>query len=103
MRYLVPQALPDGTLDPLAIPPVADTMPPAIHQGLGPRGPRYHAPSLDLTVHFLDPTASAWLLINAYARRARVGYATAEAEIWGEDGRLVAYTTQTMMLRKHRG
>jgi acyl-CoA thioesterase len=100
MRYLTPQALPDGTLDPLALPPVADTMPPAIHQGLGANGPRFHAPSLDLTVHFVDPTASAWLLVNAYARRARAGYATAEAEIWGEDGRLAAYATQTMMLRK---
>lgn len=100
MRYLVPQTLADGSLDPLAIPPIADTMPPAIQQKLGPEGPSFHAPSLDLTVHFLDPTPSAWLLVSAWARRARVGYATAEAEIWGEDGRLAAYATQTMMLRR---
>lgn len=100
IRYLVPQRLADGSLDPLAIPPVADLMPIALGQKLGPAGPRFHAPSLDLTVHFLDPTPSEWLLVNTWCRRARAGYATAEVEIWGEDGRLAAYGTQTMILRK---
>src|SRR5262245_38902624 len=35
-RYLVPQRLADGRLDPLALPPIADTMPPALSQKLGP-------------------------------------------------------------------
>ena len=100
MRYKTPQRLPDGTFDPLAIPPIADLMPPALRQKLGPDGPHFHAPSLDLTVHFLDPTASEWQLVNVWARRARAGYATAEAEIWGADGKLAAYATQTMFLRK---
>jgi acyl-CoA thioesterase len=103
MRYLVPQRLEGGALDPLAIPPIADMMPPAVAAKLGSTGPRFHAPSLDLTVHFLDRTASEWLLVSAWARRARVGYASAEIEIWGEDGRLAAYATQTMMLRRHKG
>jgi acyl-CoA thioesterase len=100
IRYLVPQKMPDGALDPLAIPPIADLMPPALRQKLGPGAPSFHAPSLDLTIHFLDPTPSEWLLVSAWARRARAGYATAEAEIWGEDGKLAAYATQTMMLRR---
>jgi hypothetical protein len=49
-RYRVPQ-LPDGRFDPLAIPPIADTMPPALIQKLA-GAPALLAPSLDLTVHF---------------------------------------------------
>jgi acyl-CoA thioesterase len=98
-RYHVPQMEADGTLDPLAIPPIADTMPSAIANKLGAEGPPFHAPSLDLTVHFLDPARTEHLLVATYARRARAGYATAEAEIWTADGGLCAYSTQTMMLR----
>lgn len=98
-RYLVPQARPDGCFDPLALPPIADTMPPALHQKLGPGHAPFHAPSLDLTVHFLDDTRSEWLLTNVHARHARAGFASADVEIWDEHGRLVAFATQTMMLR----
>ena len=101
-RYKVPQMEGDGTLDPYAIPPIADTMPSAIANRLGPGGKPFHAPSLDLTVHFLEPARTDWLLVATYARRARVGYATAEAEIWSADGRLVAFATQTMMLRERK-
>jgi acyl-CoA thioesterase len=100
IRYLVPQRSPDGTLDPLAIPPIADMMPSAFPRRSEPGAQSFYAPSLDLTVHFLDPTESAWLLVSVWARRARGGYASAEVEIWGEDRRLVAYGTQTMILRR---
>jgi acyl-CoA thioesterase len=75
-------------------------MPAALIQKLGPPGPPFSAPSLDLTLHFLDDTSSDWLLVVSYVRRARAGYATAEAEIWSEDRRLIAFATQTMMLRE---
>ncbi|RMH40822.1 MAG: thioesterase family protein [Deltaproteobacteria bacterium] len=101
-RYLTPQCDRDGLLDPLALPPIADTMPSSLVQYLGPDAERFHAPSLDLTVHFVDDTARQWLLVSTYCRRARAGYATAEAEIWTDDGRLVAFATQTMMLRRRR-
>lgn len=101
-RYHASQLEADGTLDPLAIPPIADTMPSAVANKLGPAGKPFHAPSLDLTVHFLEPARTEWLLVATYARRARAGYATAEAEIWTEDGKLCAYSTQTMMLRERR-
>jgi acyl-CoA thioesterase len=99
-RYKVPQRLADGRLDPLAIPPIADTMPPALIQKLGPNHPPFHAPSLDLTVHFLEDTTSQWLLTSAHARRARAGYATADVEIWDDSGRLIAFATQMMLLRR---
>ena len=99
-RYHVPQTTDEGTMDPLAIPPIADTMPSAIANKLGPGAKPFHAPSLDLTVHFLEDARTEWVLVAAYARRARAGYATCEAEIWSADGRLCAYSTQTMMLRQ---
>jgi len=98
-RYKIPQRLTNGCFDPLAIPPLADTMVPALVQKLGPGQRRFIAPSLDLTVHFLDPSESQWILTNCRARRARDGYATADAEIWDDAGHLLAFATQTMMLR----
>ena len=102
-RYKVPQHRADGQLDPFALPPIADTMPPALMQKLGPNHEPFHAPSLDLTVHFLENTAAEWLLVNVHARRARAGYATASAEIWDDRRRLLAFATQTMMLRRVAG
>lgn len=99
-RYRQPQRDTGGWLDPLALPPIADTMPPAVMHAVGPTDERMRAPSLDLTVHFVEPTRSDWLLARSYARRAWAGYATAEIEIWSDERRLVAYGTQTMMLRR---
>jgi acyl-CoA thioesterase len=99
IRYVVPQRAASGMIDPYSIPPIADLMPAALHQKLGP-DTRFTAPSLDLTVHFLDHTASEWLLTDTHTRRARAGYATADVDIWDSAGRLVAYATQTMFLRQ---
>jgi acyl-CoA thioesterase len=99
-RYKVPQRRADGMLDPFALPPIADTMPPALMQKLGPDREPFHAPSLDLTVHFLEDTDREWILVNVHARRARAGYATASAEIWDDRRRLLAFATPTMMLRR---
>jgi acyl-CoA thioesterase len=97
-RYRVPQRSADGLFDPLAIPPIADTMPGALARKLGPQA-RFYAPSLDLTVHFLDPSDAEWFLVDVRALQARAGYASASAHIWDDKKRLVANTTQTMMLR----
>jgi acyl-CoA thioesterase len=83
--------------------PIADTMPPALIQKLGPSHEPFFAPSLDLTVHFLEDTTSEWLLTLVHARRARAGYASADAEIWDDRGRLIALATQTMLLRRAPG
>lgn len=101
-RYRVPQIGAGGRFDPLAIPPIADTMPPALVQKLGPRREPFHAPSLDLTVHFLDDTDGEWFLTDVHAVRARAGYASATSHIWDTHGRLVAVATQMMILRRIR-
>ncbi len=101
-RYRRPQVGADGALDPLAIPPIADTMASAFHRAVGSHDPPVYAPSLDLTVHFLEPAAPGWLLVVSRCRRARAGYVTGDAEIWTEDGRLVAVCGQTMFVRAPR-
>jgi acyl-CoA thioesterase len=100
LRYRVPQTTPDGFFDALALPPLADTMPPSVVQKLGPGFEPFVAPSLDLTLHFLEATRREWLLVSAHCRRARAGYASAEVDIWDDEKRLVAYGTQVMMIRK---
>lgn len=99
-RYRVPQRTAAGCFDPLAIPPIADTMPSALARRLGPAHPRFYAPSLDLTVHFLDPSHADWHLVDVRCHRARAGYACADAEIWDTEGNLVATACQTMMIRE---
>lgn len=101
-RYRTPQRDANGELDPLALPPLADTMPPALRCGLGPDVPQMMMPSLDLTVYFLGKTRSEWILVESFSERARAGFAVASANLWSEDGQLVARASQTMTLRTLR-
>jgi acyl-CoA thioesterase len=75
-------------------------MPPALIQKLGPDHTPFAAPSLDLTIHFLEDTRREWLLTDVRASRARAGYAHADVNIWDDEGRLIAVGTQMMMLRR---
>ncbi len=99
-RYRVPQRDASGCFDPLAIPPIADSMPSALVRRLGPREDRYFLPSLDLTMFFLAPTRSEWLLVETFAERARGSYAVGSANVWDEDGQLVARAAQSMTMRR---
>lgn len=102
IRYVVHPQVEGGLMDLFAVPPIVDLMPTALIQKLGPDHPRYHVPSLDLTVHFLEPARTEWILTHTHVRRALHGYATADVEVWDEGGRLVAFATQTMFLRRRR-
>ena len=86
-----------GALDPLAVVTLADRMPGCIGERLGHRGPRWFAPSADLTVHLLEPVVTDWILAHDRARWADDGWASAESTIWDEHGKLVAYATQMML------
>jgi len=96
-----PPILDDGSLDPLALVVLADTMPGAVSEKIGP-GHRsgWFAPSIDLTVHLFDACRSPWVLAHNRARFAGDGYASLDMALWdyGPDGsdrpRLVAYATQ---------
>lgn len=91
----------DGTLDPLALIVMADTMPGAVGEKLGPQHRHgWFGPSVDLTFHLLGSCRSEWVFAHNLARHAGQGYASADMALWdfGSDGnkqgRLVAYATQ---------
>lgn len=102
-RFDDPPLLDDGRLDPLALVVLADTMPGAVGEKLGPQERMWFAPSVDLTVHLLDDCRSTWVLAHNRARHAGGGYASADMALWdcGDDGasapRLVAYATQLFL------
>ena len=98
LRYRVQPRDADGRLDRLALPPLVDTMPTALHRAIGPGEYRFYAPSLDLTVYTVDDTSREWLLVATTVRRARAGWAIGDAEVWDDEGKLVAYGTQAMYL-----
>lgn len=97
--YRVPP-LRDGGLDPLALPPIADTMASAVHQGVGSKRPPMIFPSLDLTLHFVatDGLGAGPVLVDAYGTAIFGGTASARANLW-QGRRLVMVATQTMTLR----
>jgi acyl-CoA thioesterase len=81
-------------LDPFAIVLLADTMPGAIGQRLGPTERPWFGPSVDLTVHMCADCRTPWVLAHNTARWAGDGYASVDMALW--DGEtLVAYATQT--------
>lgn len=89
----------DGTVDPLAVLALCDTMPSSIGERMGPGSPDWWGPSTDLTVHLLGEARTDWLLAVLRARRATEGYASVEAAMWDRTGELVAHATQVMFLR----
>jgi acyl-CoA thioesterase len=103
LRYRVPQRDGDGRFDRLALAPLIDTMPTALHRAIGPGPYRFYAPSLDLTVYPVDDTTREWLLVAVTLRRARAGYAVADAEVWDDEGKLVAVGAQAMYLQSVSG
>jgi acyl-CoA thioesterase len=102
-RYKVPQRDAEGRFDRLAIAPLVDTMPTALHRAIGPGGYRFYAPSLDLTLYAVDDTLREWLLVSVTLRRAKGGIAIADAEVWDDESRLVAYGAQAMYLHTLSG
>jgi acyl-CoA thioesterase len=97
LRFDDPPRLADGSLDPLGLVTLADRMPGCIGERIGHRGPRWFAPSADLTVHVLGPLRTEWVLAHDRARWAGDGWASAESYLWDEQGGLVAYATQMML------
>ena len=102
-RYRHPQRDASGRLDRLALPPIVDTMPTALHRAIGPGPYRFYAPSLDLTMYAVDDTTREWLLVSTTLRRARMGWAIADCEVWDDEGRFLAYGAQAMYLHSLSG
>jgi acyl-CoA thioesterase len=103
LRYKHPQRDRNGNFDHLALPPLIDTMPTALHRAIGPGPYRFYAPSLDLTTYFVDDTTREWLLVDVTLRRARMGWAIADVEVWDDEKRFIAYGSQAMYLHHLAG
>ena len=78
-------------------------MPTALHRAIGPGAYRFYAPSLDLTTYFVDDTTREWLLVDVTLRRARGGWAIADASVWDDEHRFIAYGSQAMYLHHLAG
>jgi len=102
-RFDAPPFVSDGSLDPLALVVLSDTMPGAVGEKIGSGGRAWFAPSIDLTFHLLGTCRSPWVLGYNTARHAGDGYASADVSLWdcGPEGRdkprLVAYATQIFL------
>ena len=99
-RFDDPPMLDDGTVDPLALIVLADTMPGAVGEKVGRQDRTWFAPSVDLTVHLLDECRSPWVLAHNRARHASDGYASADMALWEQpamtiDPRPVEYACST--------
>ncbi len=103
LRYKVPQRDAQGRFDRLALMPLIDTMPTALHRAIGPGNYRFYAPSLDLTAYVVDDTTREWVLVAVTVRRARMGWAIADTEVWDDEGRFIAYGAQAMYLHSLSG
>ncbi len=97
-RYKTPQRDEHGRFDRLALPPLIDTMPTAMHRALGPGQYRFFGPSLDLTTYLIDDTEREWVLVATSLRRARGGWAIMDADVWDEDGKYLGYGAQAMYI-----
>jgi acyl-CoA thioesterase len=80
-RFRAPQRDGRGMLDRLALPPLVDTMPTALHRAIGPGDYKFYAPSLDLTMQVIADTHCEWLLLRSTVARARAGYAVGSIEV----------------------
>lgn len=93
----------DGTIDPMSLVVLVDTMPGAVGEKIGPVDRAWFAPSVDLTVHVLGECRSPWVLAHNTARFAGDGYASADMALWDygpdhdRDPHLVAYATQLFL------
>lgn len=103
VRYRTPQRDALGRLDRLALPPLIDMMPAALHRAIGPGDYRFFAPSLDLTAYVIDDTPREWLLFAITARRAHAGWAIADVDVWDDERRYLAHGSQAMFIRGASG
>jgi acyl-CoA thioesterase len=103
VRYRTPQRDAEGRFDRLALPPLIDMMPGALHRAIGPGDYRFFAPSLDLTTYVIDDTRREWLLFAVTARRARAGWAIADTDVWDDEGRYIGHGSQGMFIRGAAG
>jgi acyl-CoA thioesterase-2 len=74
---------------------------PAVTQGFAARELTFVAPSLDVYVAFHEALAGdEWLLLDSRGTAAGGGLLAARADVWTADARLVATSSQQMVVRE---
>jgi acyl-CoA thioesterase len=98
-RFREPPIRPDGTWEPgtLAVP--ADVLGSAVHAGIGSSAGFFLVVSLQISLQLVADARTDWLLQHTRAHVADQGFSTGTAELWGEDGTLVAIATQCARLQ----
>lgn len=97
-RYREAPTLADGTIDPLALLPIADLPGPSVWVRFGPDEALRALLSLEMTFDVLEPVRDEWILADFHARVLGDGYVLMDCELWSA-GRLVALLRQTMLTR----
>ena len=91
----------DGSYDPVALGVPADSIGPAIGQGLGPGMHTFMSLSLEIGLRFIQaPTTNpAWILQDMRCWQCGDGYATGPTHLWDANKNLLAIAQQTAHLR----
>jgi acyl-CoA thioesterase len=97
-RFLEPPLLDDGTWEPATLAVPGDILGTAVHEGIG-TAEHFMVISLQIGLQFLQPMSGTWLAQHARSHHTGDGYAYGTAELWSEDRRLVAFATQSALLR----
>jgi acyl-CoA thioesterase len=92
---------PSTPLDHLAVTSLADTLVPAAMSRLGRV---LIVPTLDLTIHFLEPLPAddEWALVSFRSGRSAGGVWEEDGEVWSRSGRLLAQSRQLALIREPR-
>jgi acyl-CoA thioesterase len=97
-RFVKEPYLADGTIDPVSLCIPADTLGPAISQRVPPDQP-WVVLTLELGLHFLQPTTSPWVLQHVVGSHAGGGYASGHVFLWDTERRLLGFAHQRARMR----
>ncbi len=86
-----------GAWRPAALALPGDMLGPAVTRGMD--GQRFFVVTLQLSIQWFAPARSEWICQHAVGLRAGGGFTTGTTELFAEDGTLVAFATQTALMR----
>ena len=86
-----------GAWRPAALALPGDMMGPVVSRGMN--GERFFVVTLQLSIQWFAPARSEWICQHAVGLRAGSGFATGTTELFDEAGTLVAFATQTALMR----
>lgn len=98
-RFLRPPILDDGTWDRACLAVPGDILGTAVTQGIGRREGFHLIITLQLSMQFFAPMTGEWVCQQTRCTEASHGFAAGTAELFRQDGALVAMATQSALLQ----